>query len=607
MARGKLNFFNKDMDNQVSDYEDVDSFEEKYTPDDENTFNKESFADKIIDTFKNMNDRTIIFLVFLGIVIMTTVIVACSIISNNNKLYNSVIDIPDIVYIGQSDNIVVNATAKKNVSSIVTNFKSSDEDVITMLNGSVEGPNVYDVMVPISEGRVTVSAESFLGNRKLGSEKKEVVVCPKFDSSLVFSRAISVVQGTYYNININFGEKGCSKGVSYQSSNNNIMTISDKNEIVGVNVGTANLIVKKGDMSFNIPVNITSSFIPLEELNTNFSELQLMKDEMYRITGSFSPSNATYQKLVFSSYDHEIIDISEDGIITALKEGSTDLIISSSDKYGEKKVKVSVYKPLSGAGVEPSSLELSVSSLVMNVGNTHKVYSVINPDNTRDKRIEWHSSNDNIAMVTKSGVIYAKGTGSAVITAKTSNGIEKSIRVRVDSFAKPIVTASDGVSSDGWHKDKYTLNVFGSVRGSDYFYGTDEMNINNKSSKVEVLKDGKTIYYFKSCLGDACSPSVSYISKLDTIKPKVLKAEKSSNSASGSTVYLHLEDTGSLVSKWCVVSKNDHTLCQWSSINPMAKPIVAYVGSRNGTYYAFAKDVVGNISDGISFKIDGMK
>lgn len=41
------------------------------------------------------------------------------------------------------------ATAKGNLVDIVTNFESSDNSVITMLNGSVQGPRVYDVLVPV--------------------------------------------------------------------------------------------------------------------------------------------------------------------------------------------------------------------------------------------------------------------------------------------------------------------------------------------------------------------------------------------------------------------------------------------------------------------------
>lgn len=598
---------NNESSSASEDFSDSDSFGFEDTSDSDVTLSKDTFIDKLIDKIKNLSTRAIIFLVFLGIVIIAAFIIIIALISKNNKLYNATFDIPDIIYLGESDNIVVEATAKGNLVDIVTNFESSDNSVITMLNGSVQGPRVYDVLVPVKEGRATINMESFLDNKKLGSDKKEIVVCPKFDSSLIFSEELSVIKGISYPLNINFGEEECAKDVVYESSNNNIMTVSEEGEILGISEGEAYLIIKKGDKSFSTKVSVTSTNITLQRLNIDFSEIQLVKNEQYRITGSFSPSNATSQSLKFNDYDHDVIEVSDDGIITAIGEGSTDLLITSSDNYAEKTVKVEVYNPLSDEGIEPLSLTLNMSDLTINVGNTSRIYSIIKPSNTRDKRVSYSSSNNNVAMVTDTGVIYGKGPGSAVISVKASNGIERSIKVKVDSLAKPVVTSSDGIASDRWHSTEYTLNVSGSVRGSKYFYSENRNDVNNNASKIEITQDGQTIYYFKSCLGDVCSPTISYISKLDTTRPVVRRIDKSSNSSSGGTFYIHLEDTGSLVSKWCVVSSNDHTLCGWREIGSMARPIVTYVANRNGTYYAFAMDNVGNISEGKSFEVSELK
>src|SRR5699024_9583120 len=113
--------------------------------------------------------------------------------------------------------------------------------------------------------------------------------------SLIFSEELSVIKGISYPLNINFGEEECAKDVVYESSNNNIMTVSEEGEILGISEGEAYLIIKKGDKSFSTKVSVTSTNITLQRLNIDFSEIQLVKNEQYRITGSFSPSNATSQ------------------------------------------------------------------------------------------------------------------------------------------------------------------------------------------------------------------------------------------------------------------------------------------------------------------------
>lgn len=49
--------------------------------------------------------------------------------------------------------------------------------------------------------------------------------------------------------------------------------------------------------------------------------------------------------------------------------------------------------------------------------------------------------------------------------------------------------------------------------------------------------------------------------------------------------------------------KTNSDTCKWTTINAMANPVVTYTARSNGTYYVFAQDVAGNVSDSLSFEI----
>lgn len=611
MALGGFNFFNDDENTSFDDQNTFDdssynSFED-FSYEEETNLSKESFLDKVIKSLDSLSARQIIFLSFLGIVILSFLFILAVNINKNNKLYKAIIDIPDVVYLGESYNIRVKSFAKKDAYLAVSSFESSNDGIVTFLNGSLEGDNVYDVLLPVQEGRATVVVQSKLGNRKLGEVEKELVVCPRFDESLIFSGKISIAAGSTYDLDIDFGEDVCGHGVTYESSDNKIMSITDEGEIKGISVGSCYLIIRKDDKYFKVLVNVTSDYVSLNKLNIDPLEVQLAISQKYRISGSYLPINTSYRKLYFKDYNDEIIDVSENGVVTALKEGSTSIRVFDGNRNDEVYVKVIVYNPISKDGVEPSTLKLSHSDLTMNIGKTEKINFFISPSNTRNKTITWSSSNDDIVSV-KNGVIYAKGKGIATVSAKTVNGIAKKVLVKVDSLEEPVVIASDGVASGRWHSNKYKLVVSGSVYGADYYYGLSKDTVNNKISDIFVLDDGVETYYFKACLGDVCSPIISYLSKLDSIKPVVKDIVGIEDKVvSEDLVYIYLSDSGSLVSSWCVVSTNDHTLCTWKNIKSMATPIVTYTANRNGTFYAFAKDNVGNVSSSKSFEIKNIK
>jgi len=77
-----------------------------------------------------------------------------------------------------------------------------------------------------------------------------------------------------------------------------------------------------------------------------------------------------------------------------------------------------------------TGIELNPTSISLRVGETYQLEAKIEPETVTDASLTWESSNPEVATV-NNGVIKAVAAGSAIITVRTSNGLEAQCVVTV--------------------------------------------------------------------------------------------------------------------------------------------------------------------------------
>ena len=198
-------------------------------------------------------------------------------------------------------------------------------------------------------------------------------------------------------------------------------TVKEKISTYGAKTIYAYYLDQKGnrkvviDSRNSLGSNTNSTIIKVTSLTLNRSSITMDVGDTYYLSATINPSNATNQKITWSSTDTSVATINN-GKITA--KGSGEAIITASIGNVKDTVKVRV--------LEDGYIKFSRSSITLDVKDTYQIKYDTNLSGT----IKWSSTDTSVATVSR-GKITAKGSGDATITASIG-GVKDTLRVTVE-------------------------------------------------------------------------------------------------------------------------------------------------------------------------------
>lgn len=194
---------------------------------------------------------------------------------------------------------------------------------------------------------------------------------------------------------------------------------------------------------FQYPESITTSNtitnITLSKSSYNFSKV----NESVKLNATISPKEHIKDSTIkWSSSNNNIAIVNQTGIVTARGKGVATIIATTANgKTATCKVTVNTQTttpPTTPTVVPITKISLSPTSTTIKKGTKLKIIATINPTNTtQSKTITWTTNNSAVATVSSTGEVIAKGNGTTIITAKTSNGKTASCRVTVYTPTTP--------------------------------------------------------------------------------------------------------------------------------------------------------------------------
>ncbi len=569
--------------------------------------------------FSTINRSVLFFLLFAVIAIIIGAIVIYVLVSAYNNSFKTEIKIPDVVYIGETDAIsaISSGTGDLDNTSVTfenelyTEVEDMDEEEIPLESpielekDSMKGKELYNTLIPIEEGAAKITVKSRKGARSMGKASKIVYVCPSFNKNLISNGTLSVTVNDEFKIPIDFGYGSCSKGIKYTSSNPDMLKVTKDGKITGLKQGNVNLTISKGERKFSIPVYITGSEVSMTSIKVNTSKIMLAPKENRRLTVSYFPANATSTNSVkYESTNSDVVGIDQYGKIIAYKAGKGSIKVKSGDIDEPVLVDVVVSKEKSKEGSIVTDLILDKEEANLVQGESLKINLVITPDDAKVKTIKYISSDSNVATVSSKGIVYAKNKGTAIITCTTNNELSKNILINVSEIEKPKVLSDDGIISNNWHNRPYKLKLSGGVYGARYYYGLRKNDISRTAREILISHDGIKYIFTKACLYNLCGDEISTLSKLDTKKPKIIKAF-TRNRKDGKYLYIAAKDSTSKVNRWCINASENSNKCDWKTIEVKDTVVISQKISA-GDYYVFVKDSAGNISDYKNIKVESL-
>lgn len=233
------------------------------------------------------------------------------------------------------------------------------------------------------------------------------------------------------------------KTVTWSSSNTGVATVTNYGYVKAVGSGTATITARtvNGKTATcrvtvttvdNRTVQPTSVYLDYSSVTLTITKSTSGTNYGYRyLNETVYPTNATNKTVTWSSSDPTVASVNSIGKVSAESAGTATITAKTvNGKTATCKVTVN-YQDTRPSAVLPSALTFDTYNMTISVDETKYIWESFSPTNTTEKTLRWTSSNTDVATVNSVGLVKGVAPGTAVITAKTLNGIETKCKVTV--------------------------------------------------------------------------------------------------------------------------------------------------------------------------------
>lgn len=311
------------------------------------------------------------------------------------------------LFINGESSYVLQPSFTPSTSNVMTNisYNSSNSDIVAVdENGNlVANKNGTTTITATSEGGLTASCNI-------------TVYTIPYKLTIPNHLSIKRDSSTKIEATIDPDTSNYDTDIIWQTSNSNIISISDDGTITALNDGTATV---KASTKNGITADCTVFvYIAIKDiiLSSDSTTIDLSKNSTYRIFANSETGEDITNMLSWESENTNIATVDESGKITAIANGTTTITASLNEEL-KKTFTVTVQ-------TSPKTLALNKNTTSLNLGENEQLTYTINPDTSNIyNNVTWKTSNSNIVSVTDTGLIQATGLGRAIITAQCENNV----------------------------------------------------------------------------------------------------------------------------------------------------------------------------------------
>ena len=246
-------------------------------------------------------------------------------------IYNNMPELPckrpsilDKDYVQDNTKVYADVTNTLNIrSGPSTTYETittvTSKDIMTRIEKGVQNGELWDRVV-LENGIIGYAFQSYL-------KELPAVQINKINLSLD-KTTINKNESEKLKIEI-LPEEAKDQKITFSSSNPNIISVDQSGNIFGVSSGEATITATaENGVEGTITLNVYSK---VEEIKLDVENLTLQEGESYILKATIYPEDATNKNITFDSENNDIATVNQSGKITAIKEGTTKITVTSQE------------------------------------------------------------------------------------------------------------------------------------------------------------------------------------------------------------------------------------------------------------------------------------
>ena len=209
----------------------------------------------------------------------------------------------------------------ENTTNKEVEWESSDKTIATV--------NADGEVTAVSDGECTITVKVKGSDT---SAKCVVKVNPiKVTGVTLNETTKSIEAGKSFTLTATVSpENAKDKSIKWSSSDPNIAKVED-GLVTALAKGTCNIIATTNDGNFKAQCSVNVLPISVKGVLVTESSVKILNGESYTFTYSILPENAENKNVKFSSSAHNTVSVDNNGKVTALKEGTSTITITTED------------------------------------------------------------------------------------------------------------------------------------------------------------------------------------------------------------------------------------------------------------------------------------
>ena len=337
-------------------------------------------------------------------------------------------------------------------------WTSSDEKVATVKDG---------VITPVGEGKATITVKDTVSEKEAScaltvaeaadGDVRRIELSHVNLTMKVGGESVQLVAACYDAEGNEVPNYANLEWSAAEAENENgkyqVVEVSQRGVVTPKQDGTTVItVVNKQLTSVKAICNVTvvAGEIKVKEVKLSPESKCIAPGKTFQIEAKVLPVEAENKTLTYSSANTEVATVSETGLVTAVKKGSTYIRVTSANGvYGECEVIV-----------DDAWVEFGTDRITLVKGEERILNATVLPENIEGGTMTWSSSAPEVVSVTQDGKVKGLSAGEAEIKVETSKGIAGALKVTVMNDFVVSFNLLDDIKNKGVHQfESFTLSA----------------------------------------------------------------------------------------------------------------------------------------------------